>query len=174
MRKLLIITLLPLLGAALFGSGCTPENQCQYQWTEYCAFGVPACTPESSINDVPDGGPPCCAGHLVNATTWESGPLFGTWLDYSHNKNIHMHLRDAVTGAQLTGYEPVVTSYSSPVAMPNSPGGQFAEGAGDLERALSRGGRQHAGLHARHPQQHVRRLLHVGRRHDLPVCRRLR
>ena len=102
-----------LLGGALFA--CTPENQCQFQWVEVCQSGDTS-----------------CAGNLIDPTHWESGPIAGPWMDFSHNKNIHIHLRDAVSNAQLTGSELEVYGYVSPVATPNAPGQQYAPCAGNL------------------------------------------
>jgi hypothetical protein len=103
------------LAAAAPIAACFPQNQCAFTWKEYCAQGDPS-----------------CQGHLIDANTWESGPIDGDWLDYAHNTNWFMHFRDGVTGQQLEGDLVAVQAWISPVARPNDPGNQFSQAAGNL------------------------------------------
>jgi hypothetical protein len=100
---------------------CFPQNQCDYQYAEYCAV---------------DAGPDApCMGQLLSPTQWQSGPFEGNWLDFSQNKNWYMHLRDGVTGQELLGDIINVEGYVSPEQNPNDPnasGNQFAPCAGNL------------------------------------------
>ena len=114
--------------AICLATSCTPENQCQAQ-------DVGFCSPTPGPGDVP------CTGRLLDSTQWQSGPIDGTWPDFGHNKSVDMHLRDAVTGQQLTGEVFNVDCYVSPVSNPVSPGQQFTKAAGNLcEYFLSRDG----------------------------------
>ena len=110
MRKLVLF----LAVVVALGVACFPQN-CTFTFVDYCGVGDQGCT-----------------GHLVDPNTWESGPFVGTWLDYGPNTDLHMHLRDGVTGAALLGDIQAPECYVSPTATPNTPGGQFAQGAGNL------------------------------------------
>ena len=108
-----------ITSAIALATSCTPENQCQYQDVGFCSPN-------------PNPGDPTCTGRLLDSTHWQSGPIDGTWQDFSHNKSVDIHLRDAVTGDQLLGDIFNLECYTSPVANPVSPGQQFAGGAGNL------------------------------------------
>jgi hypothetical protein len=113
-----------LLGSAVVvivtAVACYPQGEsCDYQYAEYCAADAG-----------PDATP--CMGQLIDPYTWQSGPLIGTFLDFGPQMDWHMHLRDGVTGAELLGNILTVTSYVSPEAVPNAPGNQFAQTAGNL------------------------------------------
>jgi hypothetical protein len=94
---------------------CLPQGQCDQQFAEYCK-----------------PGDPLCQGRLIDAHTWESGPIEGTWVDFARNKTVRMHFRDAVTGQALQGS---ILSFSGAVSAtprPNDPGNQLAGCAGNL------------------------------------------
>ena len=94
---------------------CFPQGQCSGSFVDYCGPG--------------DG---TCQGHIVDANHWISGPIEGTWLDFSREKTILMHFRDAKTGATLSGlvtWTDVAVSVSSTLAQsPN----QYVPCAGNL------------------------------------------
>jgi hypothetical protein len=126
MRKV-VASLLVVLGAigllapshALVG--CTPANECQFQWFEYCKPGV-------VDPNIP------CNGHLIDATHWESGPLLGNWLAFAHGTNWFMHFRDGVTGQELALGDTIHIDVGvSAEQRPNDPGNEFSNGAGNLD-----------------------------------------
>ncbi len=137
MRKLaMVFASLATVATAAIVSGegvvaCFPQGQCPTTSTpelEYCAL----------VNGVVD---PTCRGHLLDPNHWESGPIMGDWVTYGHSANWLMHFRDGTTGAELLGNEPIITAYVSPYQEPNdaaTPGGQFAQAAGDLAEFVLR------------------------------------
>jgi len=111
---------LALVVVAIGVLACMPQDQCNPTYTEYCAVNG-----NSIVN---------CTGQLVDANTWQSGPILGTWLDFAHATDMHMHLRDGLTGAELLGEIVNIQGYVSPQQRPNDPvgGNQFAPCAGNL------------------------------------------
>ncbi len=76
------------------------------------AGAVVACFPQSACPSdppnveycgVPDNPDMPCQGKIVDATHWQSGPMNATWLNFSRERTIRMHFRDAQTGATLSG-----------------------------------------------------------------------
>jgi hypothetical protein len=116
MRKVL----LALGVAAALAVACFPQNQCDFQFGEYCGGQNTAPCVANIIKD--ENGVP---------SEWESGPLTGTWLTYGHNMDWHMHLRDA-TGAELVGAIDHYEAQISPSAQPNAVGNQSSPCAGNL------------------------------------------
>ena len=77
-----------------------------------CAFAacaVVACFPQGACLSDPPFVDYCgpndntCQGEILDATHWRSGPIDGTWLNFSRERTILMHFRDAKTGATLSG-----------------------------------------------------------------------
>ena len=111
MRKVLFVLVLAIIAVA-----CFPQNQCNYQFVEYCG----------GMNTVP------CQGHLINANEWESTSFVGSWLTYGHAMTIHVHPVDAMTGEHITGAIDHFEAFVSPTQRPNDPGNQSAPCAGNL------------------------------------------
>lgn len=82
-RKILAVV---LAATAVAVGACFPQGQCQTPYQEYCFAGDKS-----------------CQGHIIDATHWESGPVYGAWLPYGPEATIKMHFRDAVTGDVLSG-----------------------------------------------------------------------
>ncbi len=66
-------------------------------------FPQGACSSNPGFVDYCGPGDTTCQGKILDATHWQSGPIEGTWLDFSREKLIQMHFRDAQTGATLSG-----------------------------------------------------------------------
>jgi len=83
-----------ILACALAGCAvvsCFPQGACSSDpgFVEYCG-----------ATDDPNQP---CQGKILDATHWQSGPINGTWLNFSREKTILMHFRDAQTGQTLSG-----------------------------------------------------------------------
>jgi hypothetical protein len=66
-------------------------------------FPQGACTSDPAVVDYCLPGDSSCQGKILDANHWESGPINGTWLNFSRERTINMHFRDAQTGATLSG-----------------------------------------------------------------------
>jgi hypothetical protein len=66
-------------------------------------FPQGACTSNPGFVDYCGPGDTTCQGVILDATHWQSGPINGAWLNFSREKTILMHFRDAQTGATLSG-----------------------------------------------------------------------
>ena len=73
------------------------------------AGAVVACFPQGACLSDPPFVEYCgpndntCQGEILDATHWRSGPIDGNWLNFSRERTIRMHFRDAKTGATLSG-----------------------------------------------------------------------
>ncbi len=95
---------------------CLPAGKCDASWSEYCLDA---------------GGN--CQGHLIDAYTWESGPIDGDFMEFPHERNWFMHLRDGRTGALIAGRNiGDITVQLSAVQRPSDPYQRFAEASGNL------------------------------------------
>jgi hypothetical protein len=83
MRKTLMLFALAALTTSCFSQSMCSSSQ---SFVEYCQAGDTS-----------------CQGHIIDATHWESGNLFGNWLNFGAEQNILIHFRDAQTGATLSG-----------------------------------------------------------------------
>ncbi|HEY1957077.1 MAG TPA: hypothetical protein VGH28_15765 [Polyangiaceae bacterium] len=83
MRKLIALF---FAGAATVA--CFPQGQC---------------TSDPGFVDYCGPGDTTCQGQILDANDWISGPISSQWLNFSREKTILMHFRDAKTGATLSG-----------------------------------------------------------------------
>lgn len=92
---------------AFVGSACTVQGVCDVQPTPkpYCAGEIACddlCREDGGVRPCTlDERKLCCAGRLIDPSTWESGPISSNWLPFAGQYYWGMRLRDAKTGAVL-------------------------------------------------------------------------
>ncbi len=94
-------------------------------------FPQGACTSDPGFVDYCGPGDNTCQGKILDATHWQSGPMEGNWVDFSREKLILMHFRDAQTGAVLSGNLADVQFFINSSASFSAPPNQAVPAAGN-------------------------------------------
>ncbi len=94
-------------------------------------FPQGACSSNPSFVEYCGPGDTTCQGKILDATHWQSGPMEGNWLNFSREKLVLMHFRDAQTGAVLSGDLVDVQIFINSSASFSAPPNQAVPAAGN-------------------------------------------